>query len=156
MGTVYLLHFDRPISPDHSRSLAERLADHAAGRGARLTQVARERGIGWQCVKTWEGTRGDERRFKNRKQAPRYCPICNGRAARQWKERGVLISHKGRQHSIHTLPKWAQETIASLMRQREQLSTQVRHLDSELRTERQKVAACEQSQDLITADDLPF
>jgi len=66
MGTLYLLHFDQPISPDHTcqhylgftaDDLNSRLAAHAAGRGARLTQVACERGITWQVVKIWEGGR---------------------------------------------------------------------------------------------------
>lgn len=161
MGTVYVLHFDRPISPDHtcqhyvgytSRSLAARLADHAAGRGARLTQVARERGISWQCVQAREGTRRDERRMKNRHETPRLCPICNGTAAHQWKERGVLISHKGRQHSIETLPKWAQETIKSLMEQRHEQRLQ-RQMDA---VERHEDHRQPRHEDLIAADDLPF
>lgn len=93
--TVYLLHFDRPIADgypcqhylgftDAGRStLAHRLADHAAGRGARLTQVARERGIGWQLVRTWPGaTRGDERHLKARKYGTLLCPVCSPRSRR--------------------------------------------------------------------------
>jgi hypothetical protein len=84
-GTTYLLHFCRPISPDHACQhylgwtpgpVAARLAEHAAGRGARLTQVARERGIGWRLVRTWEQeTRQDERRHKATHGA-RLCPEC--------------------------------------------------------------------------------
>lgn len=85
MGTIYLLHFERPISDRHTcqhylgytaRQLADRLDAHACGEGARLTQIARERGISWRCVRTWTGSRADERRLKNRKAAPRLCPIC--------------------------------------------------------------------------------
>jgi predicted GIY-YIG superfamily endonuclease len=83
-SVVYLLHFDQPISPDHTcqhylgwtNDLYQRLLDHAAGRGARLTQVALERGITWQLAFVWRGDRTWERTIKARKNAPRYCPIC--------------------------------------------------------------------------------
>ncbi len=85
-GTVYLLHFASPISPAHTAqhylgwtrsALAERLAEHAAGRGARLTQVALERGIGWELARTWTGeTRADERKYKDGAHGARLCPVC--------------------------------------------------------------------------------
>lgn len=90
MGTLYLLHFERPISERHtcqhyigftSGPLAARLKAHADGGGARLTQVARERGIGWQCVRTWKGGRADERKLKDRHDAPRLCPVCRAQKA---------------------------------------------------------------------------
>lgn len=82
---VYLIHFDKPISPDHTcqhyigytTSLKKRLAEHKAGSGARLCQVANERGIDYKVVRTWSnGTRRLERQLKNRKNSPRLCPIC--------------------------------------------------------------------------------
>src|SRR5262245_43612347 len=84
MGLVYLLHFERPISKHHTcqhyigwcLDLVERLALHRAGRGARLTQVAVERGIGFEVVRTWPGDRVLERLLKDRKGAPKLCPIC--------------------------------------------------------------------------------
>jgi predicted GIY-YIG superfamily endonuclease len=84
-GTVYLLHFDRPISPKHTAQhyigwtsyLPGRALAHLQGRGARLTQVARERGIGFVIARTWPGDRYFERYLKNRKNAPKLCPICN-------------------------------------------------------------------------------
>lgn len=83
-SVVYLLHFERPISPDHTtrhylgwtNDLYRRLRAHEQGRGARLTQVALERGISWQLVAIWPGDRGYERLLKRRKCAPRLCPIC--------------------------------------------------------------------------------
>ena len=50
---VYLLHFSQPISPDHTcqhymGSAADvnvRLVHHLTGKGARLCQVANERGL---------------------------------------------------------------------------------------------------------------
>jgi predicted GIY-YIG superfamily endonuclease len=83
---VYLLHLDIPIAhAKHYLGSAEdldaRLARHRSGNGARLLEVAHERGIGFSLVRTWEGGRELERRLKRRKNAPRLCPICAGEAA---------------------------------------------------------------------------
>ena len=81
---VYLLHFDKLYRHaghylGYSPHIADRLDKHAAGRGARLTQVVRDAGIGWQLVKVWpKATRRDERRLKRQKHAPRLCPVCKG------------------------------------------------------------------------------
>jgi predicted GIY-YIG superfamily endonuclease len=54
MMAAYLLHFEAPIAPGRhtcqhyigsAKRLRVRIAEHRAGRGARLTQVALERGI---------------------------------------------------------------------------------------------------------------
>lgn len=84
-GTVYLLHFDKRISPKHTtqhylgwaEDVEARVAEHRAGRGARLTEVARERGIGFKIARLWQNEdRNFERKLKNRKNAPKLCPIC--------------------------------------------------------------------------------
>jgi predicted GIY-YIG superfamily endonuclease len=83
--TVYLLHFDRPISDLHTcqhylgsaDDINARLGQHLAGHGSRLTQVAIGRGIGWQVARLWRGGKGKERHLKNQKNGPRLCPICN-------------------------------------------------------------------------------
>ncbi len=83
-GLVYLLHFERPISVAHScqhylgwcLDITARLAMHRAGKGARLTQIAVERGIGFEVVRTWEGSRELERHLKNSKRGPKLCPLC--------------------------------------------------------------------------------
>lgn len=88
-GVVYLLHFDRPISPNHTCQhyigwcwhLGSRIDQHLKGRGARLTQVAHERGIAFEIAATWPGSKSFERKLKNRKDARSLCPIC--RAARR-------------------------------------------------------------------------
>lgn len=93
VGTAYLLHFDKVIgNEDNPRGmarhyigwaddLAARLADHRAGRGARLLAACVGEGIGWDVARTWVGvTRSTERSLKNRKQAWSLCPVC--RAAR--------------------------------------------------------------------------
>jgi hypothetical protein len=88
-GTVYLLHFDRPYGPPGApvgstakhyvgwaRDLAARLAEHEAGRGARLTEVVRAAGIGWTLARTWPGSRARERQIKNQGGHARHCPEC--------------------------------------------------------------------------------
>jgi predicted GIY-YIG superfamily endonuclease len=80
-GTVYLLHFDRPYQhASHytgwALDLDHRLAEHAAGRGARLLAVIKAAGIGWQLARTWPGTRNRERALKRQGGASRRCPLC--------------------------------------------------------------------------------
>jgi predicted GIY-YIG superfamily endonuclease len=79
-GTVYLLHFTSPYK--HARhyrgwtsDLPARLAEHRAGRGARLMTVIRGAGIGFIVAKTEPGTRARERQLKQRG-AGRDCPVC--------------------------------------------------------------------------------
>ena len=82
LGTVYLLHFETPYR--HARhytgwsaNLPARLADHEAGRGARLLAVTLEAGIHAILARTWPGvTREVERRLKNQGGASRRCPAC--------------------------------------------------------------------------------
>jgi predicted GIY-YIG superfamily endonuclease len=84
VGTVYLLHFDRPYK--HARhyigwtdNLSARLAAHAAGHGARLLSVVHAAGIGWTLARTWPGGRARERQLKNQGGAARCCPQCGVR-----------------------------------------------------------------------------
>src|SRR5580704_11300859 len=86
IGVVYLVHFTEPYR--HARhytgwtaDLGSRLAEHQAGRGARLLQVITQAGIGWTLARTWQGTRERERQLKRQGGASRRCPIC--RAERQ-------------------------------------------------------------------------
>jgi predicted GIY-YIG superfamily endonuclease len=98
MGYVYLLHFDKPISPGRhtcqhylgwAGNLAARLQQHRLGQGSRLCQVAKERGIGFSLVRVWPGSRELERRLKNRKEGPRLCPCCSGEPHQlSWLEMG--------------------------------------------------------------------
>lgn len=81
---VYLLKFRQPVGSgkkfvryymgyceDHR--IEERLAEHRAGQGARLTQVASERGIDFDLVRTWAGaSRKDERRMKNQRNHKKF------------------------------------------------------------------------------------
>ena len=92
MGTVYLLHFDRPYK--HAahycgytkQDIEDRLEEHANGTGARLTQVIRAAGIGFQLARVWRGQgRKFERRLKNTKSVRDYCPLCAGEKARTYR-----------------------------------------------------------------------
>ena len=92
MTTVYLLHFDRPIAPGRhtcqhyigkADDLEHRIAEHRAGNGARLTQVAHERGITFVVARTWNGGYALEKRLKNQHNGPRLCPICNPKVKTQ-------------------------------------------------------------------------
>lgn len=84
IDVVYLLHFDSPVN-DHrparhylgtARDLHERLRQHRTGRGAKITAACADRGIGMSLARVWRGGRTLERRLKNRKNAPKLCPIC--------------------------------------------------------------------------------
>jgi len=85
MDFVYLLHFDRPISDKHTTQhyigyasdIVKRLNCHKSGNGARLTEIAKIRNIGFALVRLWHGDRNFERKLKNRKNAPKLCPICS-------------------------------------------------------------------------------
>ena len=90
MEQVYLLHFDHKLGnlanryaqAQHyigtARDLDSRIAEHKAGSGAAITAAAVHRGIGFDVVRTWSGGRQLERKLKNRKEAPRLCPVCRG------------------------------------------------------------------------------
>jgi len=86
-STVYLYHFSDKLG--HAQHYIGSCTDlkkrdwmHQNGLGARLLQVARERGIKFWIVKTWPGGRQFERQLKNRKNAPHLCPICRAKAAK--------------------------------------------------------------------------
>jgi hypothetical protein len=108
-GTACTLHFDPPYRPDApaykcaghytgwALDLEERLADHEAGRGARLTQVQKEAGGSWRLASAEPGTRADERRLKQHG-AARRCPICQ----RELEER--RLGPGGRSHFADPRP----------------------------------------------------
>jgi hypothetical protein len=81
-NVVYTLHLWPPLGhAGHytgstiERRLAQRLTDHALGRGARLTQVQVERGGSWVLAQTQPGGRTTERRLKQHS-ATRRCEVC--------------------------------------------------------------------------------
>lgn len=86
VGTVYLLHFERPYK--HARhyigwttgDLTRRMRQHRNGTGARLMQVVTSAGIDFGLARTWTGGRNLERSLKNRGGASRACPLCGVKA----------------------------------------------------------------------------
>jgi predicted GIY-YIG superfamily endonuclease len=83
-GVVYLLHFHERLgtakhSIQHylgfSTDLEARLGKHRQGRGARITEVLKERGIGFDVVAVWPGNRQIENALKLHS-ATRICPAC--------------------------------------------------------------------------------
>jgi hypothetical protein len=93
-SVVYTLHFDplyrpSPDAPSYktaghytgwAANLEKRLAEHEAGRGARLTQVQAAAGGTWRLAAVEPGTRFRERQLKAHG-ASRRCPICRAEAA---------------------------------------------------------------------------
>jgi predicted GIY-YIG superfamily endonuclease len=102
LGTVYLFHFDQRYEhAGHYTGWAEdldhRVAEHLAGRGARLIEVITQAGIGFRLVRTWPGvTRARERQLKRQGGASRHCPICqDDRKARGLPRRPGRDGHTG-------------------------------------------------------------
>jgi hypothetical protein len=98
IGTVYLLHFDRPFS--HARhylgwaspgNLSARLSHHADGTGANLLRHVAKAGISWSLARTWPGDRARERQLKSRG-LTRRCPVCHPELA-AWLERRHAATH---------------------------------------------------------------
>lgn len=90
MEGVYLIHLNKPLSPNHTSrhyigfatDVDARIQTHLKGGtgAARFMQVAKERNIDWVVARTWSGgTRSFERSLKNRKNASKLCPICTGK-----------------------------------------------------------------------------
>lgn len=93
-GYVYLLHFsDRLGNPQNPHAMAqhyigfaldphERLAQHRAGQGAKITAAAVQRGITFEMF-CWPAPLGFEKTLKGFKRAPCFCPICARAAGRR-------------------------------------------------------------------------
>jgi len=86
-ATLYLIHFDRKLAhAQHyvgstSRRLADRIAEHQAGTGARLLAALQRVGIDFRVVYTERFdtpglARIRERQLKRAKNLPKLCPIC--------------------------------------------------------------------------------
>ena len=78
-GVIYLLHFSGKVA-DHAQHYLgwaldpeKRLKEHRA----KLVLAAKAKGLTMEIVRTWEGTRDQERRLKNLKNPRMLCPQCN-------------------------------------------------------------------------------
>lgn len=105
MPVVYLIHFDRPYHhAGHyvgwAHWLQYRLANHAAGAGARLMHAVTRAGIGWRVARVWRGkTRAFERQIKNRKYPISFiCPLCDGPTARNAGQLARMVRERGTMH----------------------------------------------------------
>ena len=84
--TVYLLHFARRCNTRATTSATDldvRLAQHAAGQGARLLALAKDAGIGWEL----------EGQLKKQLGVSRLCPQC-GAGDREGRDAGVRESRR--------------------------------------------------------------
>jgi len=96
-GTVYLLHLDPPLK--HARhylgwtsNLDRRLEAHRSGRGARLMEVVKEAGGTFRLARTWVGSKSLERAIKDRKEAPKLCPVCTPEPPSMSRGRSATVS----------------------------------------------------------------
>lgn len=82
MGTIYLLHFTKPLRhAQHylgwtAQAPEDRAVEHLTGRGTPLVRAVVNAGEGVELVRTWTGDRAFERELKNRHNARGLCPIC--------------------------------------------------------------------------------
>jgi len=79
---VYLLHFSKKhYHAQHyigsSNNIGARLKRHINGHGSKLVKAVVKVGITVSVVRTWEGGKEFERILHDRKNSPKYCPICN-------------------------------------------------------------------------------
>ncbi len=79
---VYTLHFWPKLEhaghyTGSSDKLPARLVDHALGRGARITQVQRDRGGSWVVGRVEPGGRDRERQLKDQHNAAKHCDVCH-------------------------------------------------------------------------------
>jgi hypothetical protein len=94
IGWLYLLHLNQRLGREGRNGaehylgwtpraeLLERLRAHGTSSGARMLEVARQRGIGWHVGMVARGTPGDERRLKRYGHHDELCWTCAARAGR--------------------------------------------------------------------------
>jgi len=85
LGTVYLLHFERKyyhcqhyIGFTVRSNIGDRMDEHVmTDKGSNLVKAVSDAGIKVSLVRAWKGVdRNFERKLKNRKNAPKLCPLC--------------------------------------------------------------------------------
>lgn len=86
MCSVYLLHFARPVGgrfrhyvgQTERADVMDRINEHRAGRGSRLTRGAVAAGIEIVLARVWKDMpRAYEQQVKRRGGLRRLCPVCN-------------------------------------------------------------------------------
>lgn len=101
VGIIYLIHFDEPYKQAKhylgwTTDLDSRMSTHRKGHGSCLLAAVKKAGIAWELVRTWEGNRDFERHLKNKKNAPRMCPVCEARRKEALKNAKARVSDKKR------------------------------------------------------------
>lgn len=96
-GTVYLIHFSRPLSHathylgfTDKENIDQRIARHRKGQGARILKVCNRLGIRWHVARVWFGV---DRQFERQKKGcgkARLCPVCSPNIAAMLKCRRRL------------------------------------------------------------------
>lgn len=90
LGFCYLLHFTMPYpkgrKPQHylgwAKSLKNRLRQHLAGKGAKLTRACLVAGITWEVAAVWPDAPPQlEKDLKRRRRHRHYCPVCAGKSS---------------------------------------------------------------------------
>lgn len=84
-GYIYLIHFDKPLAGrsqhyiGRTSDIARRIKQHQKTRTipAYVAEFAKQ-GIDIKFVTFCTGTRSEERKLKNRKNAKQLCPCCLG------------------------------------------------------------------------------
>jgi hypothetical protein len=124
-GTTYLLHFTdaggNTATYRHAghyigwtQDLAARLEAHAAGGGARLTEVVRAAGLRFTLARTWPGTTRDtEDSLKHQGGGRRFCPECG------------VTPRTGQRIAASPEPRPAQEPVARVEPARDSLISQL-------------------------------
>lgn len=88
---VYLLHFKTKLyHAQHyvgmTGNLKQRLISHSRGTGSNLTRAILDKNINWILsvlyIATTQDARRLERKLKDRKNGPKYCPICSGKTTK--------------------------------------------------------------------------
>jgi predicted GIY-YIG superfamily endonuclease len=78
---VYLIHFEKKYFHaqhyiGYTHGFKRRMEHHKAGTGSRLLAHLKKIGIAWEVVRKWPGDGNFERKLKNQRNAPRFCPVC--------------------------------------------------------------------------------
>jgi hypothetical protein len=84
---VYLIHFDPPYGKNRhyigittEDRIAARFAEHATGRGARMTAAAADAGCGFKLARLFPtDDPADEYRLLLRADEKHFCPVCEGK-----------------------------------------------------------------------------
>jgi hypothetical protein len=114
-GSVYLLHFSRPLA--HARHYLgyaadgdadRRLQQHLRGEGSPLVRAAIAAGITVSLARVWpNGSRTLERQLKSWHRGGRHCPLCRRPRAGQQLRLFRLRSKPGAVHAAAPTPRRA-------------------------------------------------